>query len=103
MRWSAAELLSRLKSGAMLLVDLLADLLADRGYDADWIGALVTEHGAGASIHFARSASPIGRSLNRFRIIVCLLLARLDLFSHDTDLIDSRAFRHIDDLDDVPI
>ena len=34
----AAKLLSRLKSGAMLL--------ADRGYDADWIRELVSEHGA---------------------------------------------------------
>ena len=38
----AAKLLSRLKSGAMLL--------ADRGYDADWIRALVNEHGAWANI-----------------------------------------------------
>ena len=38
----AAKLLSRLKSGAMLL--------ADRGYDADWIRALVSEHGAWANI-----------------------------------------------------
>jgi len=34
----AAELLSDLKSGAMLL--------ADRGYDADWIRAFAGEHGA---------------------------------------------------------
>ena len=38
----AAKLLSRLKSGAMLL--------ADRGYDADWIRELVSEHGARANI-----------------------------------------------------
>ena len=38
----AAKLLSRLKSGAILL--------ADRGYDADWIRALVSEHGAWANI-----------------------------------------------------
>ena len=38
----AAKLLSRLKSGAMLL--------ADRGYDADWIRELVSEHGAWANI-----------------------------------------------------
>jgi len=38
----AAKLLSRLKSGAMLL--------ADRGYDADWITALVSDHGAWANI-----------------------------------------------------
>jgi transposase len=38
----AAMLLSRLRSGAMLL--------ADRGYDADWIRALVSEHGAWANI-----------------------------------------------------
>jgi len=34
----AAKLLSRLKSGSMLL--------ADRGYDADWIRDLVRQHGA---------------------------------------------------------
>src|SRR5262245_3496569 len=38
----AAKLLSRLKSGAMLL--------ADRGYDADWIRALVCQRGAWANI-----------------------------------------------------
>jgi transposase len=38
----AAKLLSRLKSGAMLL--------ADRGYDADWIRALVGQRGAWANI-----------------------------------------------------
>ena len=38
----ATKLLSRLKSGAMLL--------ADRGYDADWIRALVRQHGAWANI-----------------------------------------------------
>src|SRR2546430_7792749 len=38
----AGKLLSRLKSGAMLL--------ADRGYDADWIRALVRQHGAWANI-----------------------------------------------------
>jgi transposase len=38
----ASELLSRLKSGAMLL--------ADRGYDADWIRELVSQHGAWANI-----------------------------------------------------
>ena len=36
------RLLSRLKSGTMLL--------ADRGYDADWIRALVRQHGAWANI-----------------------------------------------------
>ena len=36
------ELLSDLKSGAMLL--------ADRGYDADWIRAFASEHGAWANI-----------------------------------------------------
>jgi transposase len=36
------KLLSRLKSGAMLL--------ADRGYDADWIRAFVRQHGAWANI-----------------------------------------------------
>src|SRR5262245_15574717 len=38
----ASKLLSRLKSGAMLL--------ADRGYDADWIRALVCQRGAWANI-----------------------------------------------------
>jgi len=38
----ARELLSRLKSGTMLL--------ADRGYDADWIRALVANWGAWANI-----------------------------------------------------
>ena len=36
------KLISRLRSGAMLL--------ADRGYDADWIRALVDQHGAWANI-----------------------------------------------------
>jgi transposase len=38
----AGRLLSRLKSGTMLL--------ADRGYDADWIRALARQHGAWANI-----------------------------------------------------
>jgi transposase len=38
----ASKLLSRLKSGTMLL--------ADRGYDADWIRALATERGVWANI-----------------------------------------------------
>jgi transposase len=38
----AAKLLSRLKSGSMLL--------ADRGYDADWIRTFVRQHGAWANI-----------------------------------------------------
>jgi transposase len=38
----AGKLLSRLKSGTMLL--------ADRGYDADWIRALATERGVWANI-----------------------------------------------------
>src|SRR5262249_19743980 len=38
----AAKLLSRLKSGSTLL--------ADRGYDADWIRDLVRQHGAWANI-----------------------------------------------------
>ena len=49
----AAKLLSRLKSGAMLL--------ADRGYDADWIRALVSEHRVWANIHHdgtERTAAP---------------------------------------------
>ncbi len=36
------KLLSRVKSGSLLL--------ADRGYDADWIGTLVNQHGAWANI-----------------------------------------------------
>jgi len=38
----AGSLLSRLKTGSMLL--------ADRGYDADWIRALARQHGAWANI-----------------------------------------------------
>jgi transposase len=38
----AAKLLSRLKSGSMLV--------ADRGYDADWIRTLVRQHGSWANI-----------------------------------------------------
>src|SRR5215831_1215669 len=38
----AAKLLSRLKSGSMLI--------ADRGYDADWVRTLVRQHGAWANI-----------------------------------------------------
>jgi hypothetical protein len=47
----AAKLLSRLSSGSMLL--------ADRGYDADWIRALVRQRGAWANIPLigTRSAS----------------------------------------------
>jgi transposase len=41
------NLLSDLKSGAMLL--------ADRGYDADWIRAFAGEHGAWANIHPKRN------------------------------------------------
>jgi transposase len=40
--WLARTLLSRLKSGTILL--------ANRGYDADWIRALVRHHGAWANI-----------------------------------------------------
>ena len=43
----AGKLLSRLKSGTMLL--------ADRGYDADWITTLVRQHGAWANIPPKRS------------------------------------------------
>src|ERR1700746_2508197 len=38
----AGKLLTRLKSGTMLL--------ADRGYDADWIGALAAKRGVWANI-----------------------------------------------------
>jgi transposase len=44
---SRSELLSDLKSGAMLL--------ADRGYDADWIKAFAGEHGAWANIPLKRN------------------------------------------------
>ena len=43
----AAKLLSRLKPGSMLL--------ADRGYDADWIRTLVRQHGAWANILLQRA------------------------------------------------
>lgn len=65
----AAKLLSHLRSGSMLL--------ADRGYDADWIRALVREHGAWANIPprsnrtEALSFSPY--ALNRF---CCSILRR---------------------------
>ena len=45
----AGELLSRLKSGTMLL--------ADRGYDADWIRALAAERGFWANIPPRRNRS----------------------------------------------
>ena len=45
----AGRLLSRLKSGAMLL--------ADRGYDADWIRTLAAEKGAWANIRRAAIAT----------------------------------------------
>ena len=56
----AEKLLSRLKSGSMLL--------ADRGYDADWIRTLVRQHGAWANIlqraiGKSRSASSAARNL----------------------------------------
>src|SRR5262249_36411254 len=38
----AAKLLSRLKSGSMLI--------ADRGYDAHWVRSLIRQHGAWANI-----------------------------------------------------
>ena len=43
----AGRLLSRVKSGAMLL--------AGRGYDADWIRALIRQHGAWANIPARRN------------------------------------------------
>src|SRR5260370_1154656 len=43
-------LLSALKSEALLL--------ADRGYDADWIRTFVSQHGAGANIPPKRSSPP---------------------------------------------
>jgi transposase len=51
-----ADLLARLKTGAMLL--------ADRGYDADWIRALVSEHGAWANIPPRRNRKD-GRTQNQ--------------------------------------
>jgi transposase len=57
-----ASLLSSLKSRAMLV--------ADRGFDANWIGALVREHGAGRTFR----ASETGRS--QFASIANLYRAR---------------------------
>ena len=60
----AGKLLSRLKSGAMLL--------ADRGYDADWIRALAAEKGAWANIppqlqsHRADLLQPVSLSRPQF-------------------------------------
>jgi transposase len=56
----AGTLLSRLKSGTMLL--------ADRGYDADWIRALVRQHGGWANIPPKRNrflASDANRKSNK--------------------------------------
>jgi Transposase DDE domain len=47
----ALKLLSHLKSGAMLL--------ADRGYDADWIRAVVSEKGAWANASVLTSIVPV--------------------------------------------
>src|SRR5438445_3026139 len=61
----AGKLLSRLKSGAALL--------ADRGYDADWIRAFVGQHGAWANIPPKRNRTePIcfSRHLYRARNLV---------------------------------
>jgi len=49
----AGRLLSRLRSGAMLL--------ADRGYDADWIRTLAAEKGARANIPPRRNRSASAR------------------------------------------
>jgi transposase len=54
----ATDLLARLKTGAMHL--------ADRGYDADWIRALVSEHGAWADIPPRRNRKD-GRTQNQSR------------------------------------
>ena len=52
----AGRLLSRLKSGTMLL--------ADRGYDADWIRDLVRQRGAWANIPPKRNRTEaLGRGL----------------------------------------
>src|ERR1700704_4002927 len=64
-------LLSALKSGAMLL--------ADRGFDADWIRAFVSEHGAWANIPPRRNRTePIcfSRHLYRARNLVSGSLTR---------------------------
>jgi transposase len=61
----AGKLLSRLKSGTMLL--------ADRGYDADWIRALVRQHGAWANIPPKRNRTEalcFSPHLNRARNLV---------------------------------
>ena len=54
----AGKLLSRLKSGTMLL--------ADRGYDADWIRALVRQHGAWANIPPKRNRTEALASVRTF-------------------------------------
>jgi hypothetical protein len=54
----ATDLLARLKTGAMHS--------ADRGYDADWIRALVSEHGAWANIPPQRNRKE-GRTQNQSR------------------------------------
>jgi len=53
----AFKLLSRLKSGTMLL--------ADRGYDADWIRTLVSRRGAWANIPPRRNRNEPRPSLRR--------------------------------------
>jgi transposase len=69
----AAKLLSRLRSGSMLL--------ADRDYDADWIRALARQHGAWANIpakrnrtealclspYLYRARNPVERFFNKIK------------------------------------
>jgi transposase len=50
----ALKLLSRLRSGSMLL--------ADRGYDADWIRAFVTKKVLGPTFRFHRCMNFAGQS-----------------------------------------
>jgi transposase len=59
-RLNRATLLSALKSGAMLL--------ADRGFDADWIRTFVNQHGAWANIPPKRNRTePICFSCHLYR------------------------------------
>jgi transposase len=61
-----AKLLSRLKSGSMLL--------ADRGYDADWIRDVVRQHGAWAN--------PAKEKSNRSTVLQSVSLTGLEIWSN---------------------
>ena len=67
----ALSLLSRLRSGSMLL--------ADRGYDADWIRAFATERGAWANVPIARAFSQWRSGLRLAITTSCIILLRLAL------------------------